>query len=214
MGAILTSMFLCIPCTYGAGGKLLETAGVTQVEGSGGGGLVPWAVLAGYDTREQWSAQAYITKLSLDDYRLQSYGASVGLFDRVEISFSEQLLDLRNLPAGEQEIRQHTLGLKARVMGDFVYGDWPVISVGLQHKTLRDELIAGAVGADTTGSGTDVYLAASRAHLGALWGYNAFWNITLRAPRANQFGLRGYGGYKHDRHEVMGELAAGVLFGR
>ena len=28
------------------GGKLLESAGVTQFEGSGGGGLVPWATLS------------------------------------------------------------------------------------------------------------------------------------------------------------------------
>ena len=212
--ALTIALVMAASPALAADGKLLETAGVTQVEGSGGGGLVPWAVLSGYDSREQWSVQAYMTKLSLDDYRLQSYGASLGLFNRVEVSLSEQVFDLRTLPAGQREISQQTLGLKVRAFGDFVYGKWPQVSVGLQHKTLDDELIAGAVGADETDKGTDFYVAASRAHLGAVLGYNAFWNLTLRATKANQFGLLGYGGDNNDSYELMAEAAAGVLFGR
>lgn len=208
------ALYAVASLAHAADGKLLETAGVTQVEGSGGGGLVPWAVLSGYDSQGQWSAQTYITKLSLDDFRLQSYGASVGLFDRLEISFSEQLFDLRTITAGEREIRQQTVGVKARAYGDFVYGSWPQISVGVQHKTLADGLIAGAVGADETNNGTDFYVAAGKAHLGAVWGYNGFWNLTLRATKANQFGLLGFGGDRNDSYEVMAELSAGVLFSR
>ena len=33
-------------------GKLIGTAGLNQIEGSGGGGIVPWATLAGYDSRD------------------------------------------------------------------------------------------------------------------------------------------------------------------
>ena len=197
-----------------SGGKLLETAGVTQVEGSGGGGLVPWAVLSGYDTKEEVSVQAYVSKLSLDDFRMQSYGASASVYDRVEISLSEQLLDLRSITAGEREIRQQTLGVKARLFGDFVYGQWPQISLGLQHKTLSDGLIADALGAEDDNSGIDFYLAMARAHLGAVAGYNGFWNLTLRATKANQFGLLGFGGDNNDSYEVMAEVAAGILFGR
>lgn len=202
------------PLAAASGGKLLETAGVTQVEGSGGGGLVPWAILSGYDTREEWSLQTYFSKLSLDDFRMQSYGASLSAYDRVEISLSEQLLDLRTITADEREIRQQTFGVKARVFGDFVYGDWPQISVGLQHKTLADGLIAGALGAQDDNSGTDVYVAMARAHLGAVGGYNGFWNLTLRGTKANQFGLLGFGGDDNNSYEVMAEVAAGVLFSR
>lgn len=211
---LLLAMLLPVAAAQAGDGKLLETAGVTQVEGSGGGGLVPWAVPAGYDTREQWSVQTFITKLSLDDYRLQAYGVGIGLFDRIEVSFAEQLLDLRSLPAGQREIRQQIIGLKYKVFGDFVYTDWPQISVGLQHKTLDDEVIAGVLGADETNNGTDFYVAVGRAHLGAVWGYNAFWNLTLRATKANQFGLLGFGGDDNDSYEVMGEASAGILFGR
>jgi len=33
-------------------GKLLATPGVSQIEGSGGGGIVPWAQLAGYASED------------------------------------------------------------------------------------------------------------------------------------------------------------------
>ncbi|OYW32390.1 MAG: hypothetical protein B7Z51_03330, partial [Methyloversatilis sp. 12-65-5] len=35
-----------------AGDRLIATGGVTQIEGAAGGGLNPWAVIAGYGTRE------------------------------------------------------------------------------------------------------------------------------------------------------------------
>ena len=42
-------------------GKLLATAGVTQIEGAGGGGLAPWAVITGYGTRDAIGANAHYT---------------------------------------------------------------------------------------------------------------------------------------------------------
>ena len=36
-----------------AGERLLATGGVMQIEGSAGGGLTPWALIAGYGTREE-----------------------------------------------------------------------------------------------------------------------------------------------------------------
>ena len=37
-----------------AGDRLIATSGVSQIEGAAGGGLVPWAVIAGYGTRDQF----------------------------------------------------------------------------------------------------------------------------------------------------------------
>ena len=51
------SCAIVVGCWLGAGaalaagpdqGKLLATGGVSQVEGAGGGGLVPWALITGY----------------------------------------------------------------------------------------------------------------------------------------------------------------------
>ena len=66
----------------GTSGKLLLTGGVTQVEGSAGGGLTPWAVIGGYGTRDQIGANAYYTRINVSDYNLQSFGALVGIRDR------------------------------------------------------------------------------------------------------------------------------------
>ena len=81
------------------GGKLLLTGGVTQVEGTGGGGLTPWALIGGYGTRDQIGANAYYTRVGLDDYTLDSYGALVGLYDRVEFSVARQRFDTENVGA-------------------------------------------------------------------------------------------------------------------
>lgn len=62
----------------------------------------------------------------------------------------------------------------------------------MQHKKLDDPLVASLSGADDD-SGVDVYVAASKLHLGAIAGYNWFWNITARATDANQTGLLGFG---------------------
>lgn len=70
------------------------------------------------------------------------------------------------------------------------------------------------VGADSTSSGTDFYIAATKVHLGAIAGYNAVWNLTARATKANELGLLGYGGSENDNYELMLEGSVGVLFSR
>lgn len=211
---IITGMALALLSAAGAQageGKLQETAGVTQIEGSGGGGLVPWATLAGYDSREEISVSAFSTRVSVEDYRLYAFGAAVSLFDRVELSVARQTFDLIDTAF---EIDQNIFGAKVRLYGDVLYSPWPQLSTGVQHKQLKDTVLAEAVGAEDSDSGTDFYLAASKAHLGALFGYNLFWDLTLRGTKANQFGLLGYGGPNNDSYEVMVEGSAAVLLSR
>ncbi len=75
-------------------GKLIATPGVTQFEGSGGGGLVPGAMLAGYASREEIAAQAFATQVVLDDFSLIAYGMAFNFYDRVELSIARQELDV------------------------------------------------------------------------------------------------------------------------
>ena len=194
-----------------ADGKLIGTAGLMQVEGSGGGGIVPWATLAGYDSRDDISVSAVATQVNVNDYQLNMIGAAVSFYDRLEVSMAHQKFDLTTLGS---DIKQNVFGLKYRFYGDVVFSDWPQVSVGIQHKRLLDEDIASAVGADKTSSGTDFYVAATKVHLGAVAGYNAMWNVTARATKANQMGLLGYGGVQNDSYEVMLEASAGILFSR
>jgi hypothetical protein len=204
---------LALACTcqcYAAEGKLIGTAGLSQVEGSGGGGIVPWATLSGYDSRDQFSVSAFTTQVDVDDYRLNVLGVSASFYDRVEVSAAQHRFDLKTLGG---EIKQNIFGVKYKIYGDVVYSKWPQISAGLQYKQLEDKAIANALGADET-SGTDFYIAATKVHLGAIGGYNAVWNITARATKANEMGLLGFGSANQDSYEIMLEASAGILFSR
>src|SRR5271155_601339 len=66
-------------------GKLLATGGVSEVEGAGGGGLANWALITGYGTRDSLGANLHYTAVPLPDYSLQSAGAAIGLYDRLEL---------------------------------------------------------------------------------------------------------------------------------
>jgi hypothetical protein len=192
-------------------GKLIGTAGLNQIEGSGGGGIVPWATLAGYDSQQEISVNAFTTQVDVDDYRLNVMGVSASFYDRLEVSVAQHRIDLKTLGG---EIKQNIYGLKYRLYGDVIYSIWPQVSVGFQHKNLDDGSIAAALGAADTSSGNDIYLAASKIHLGALAGFNTVWTVTARATKANQLGLLGFGGTNNDSYQIMAEASAGVLFSR
>ena len=189
-----------------ASGKLLATPGVSQVEGSAGGGIVPWAQLAGYASDDEVAINGFCSRADVSDYRLDVCGAQLNIYDRVELSYAEQRFEV---PALNTDIEQSITGAKVRLYGDIVYSKWPQLSLGVQHKSLDDGSIANLLGAEDT-SGTDIYLAASKLHLGALVGYNWFWNTTFRYSDANQLGLLGFGGPDSDK-ELLFEASTAVF---
>jgi hypothetical protein len=197
--------------TQAGDGKLIGTAGLNQIEGSGGGGIVPWATLAGYDSQEQISVNAFTTQVNVDDYRLNILGMSASFYDRIEVSLAQHILYLTTLGG---DIKQDIYGLKYRLYGDVVYSTWPQISIGLQHKKLDDGNIADSLGAANSISGTDFYVAASKINLGALGGFNTVWSVTARATKANQLGLLGFGSANNDNYQIMAEASAAILFSR
>ncbi|KPW01468.1 DUF3034 family protein [Pseudoalteromonas sp. P1-11] len=205
LGLLLSSSFSGLA----SDGKLLATPGVSQIEGSGGGGIVPWAQLAGYASEDEFSANGFCSRADVTDYTLDVCGAQVNLFNRVELSYAQQRFDV---PALDTEIEQSITGAKIRLYGDIVYSDWPQLSVGIQHKSLDDGAVATLVGAQDT-SGTDYYLAASKLHLGAVGGLNWFWNVTTRYSEANQLGLLGYGGANDDA-KILFEGSTAVFLSR
>ncbi|MBF7074869.1 DUF3034 family protein [Glaciecola sp. MH2013] len=196
--------------SLGAEGKLLATAGLSQVEGSGGGGLVPWATLSGYDSHDELSLSVSVSSAELNDYRLAVQTLSASFYDRVEVSVAQQRFDLKTSGV---DIKQHIIGLKYKLYGDAVYGYSPQLSLGLQHKKNEDATIPNALGAASS-SGTDIYFAATKVHLGAISGYNTVWNLTARATKANELGILGFGGPSNDRYELMVEASAGILLSR
>ncbi len=199
------------------GGKLLATGGVSQVEGAGGGGLASWAMITGYGTRDGVGANIHYTAVPLPDYSLQSAGIAVGLFDRLELSYAWQGFDTQNVGAilgvGQGfAFHQNIFGAKLKLVGDAVYDQdsWlPEISAGLQHKENDRAAVIAAVGGKNS-VGTDYYLAASKLFLAE----SLLVNLTLRETKANQLGLLGFGGDKHNDYTSQFEGSAAYLISR
>lgn len=193
-----------------AGGRLLATDGATQIEGSAGSGLVPWAVIAGSGTRDEIGGSGFATGVFVDDLRLASFGIAGGLYDRVELSFAHQVLEVRPL---DEDLRQNVFGLKVRAVGDLVYGRVPAIAFGAQFKHMLDFDVPKAVGADED-FGVDLYGGVSRLFLGGLFGHNVLLNGVVRASKANQIGLLGFGGPGRDNYQFHFEGTAAVFLTR
>jgi len=194
------------------GGRLPATGGVTQIEGAGGGGLVPWALISGYGTRDQVGVTAFYTQADPSDFRLHAAGIAVGIHDRVEISLAQQRLGLGSTVPG-QSIDQNLFGVKLKVLGDAVFDQdrwWPQVAVGAIYKHNEDMAVPFLLGAKR-GADTDFYVSATKIYFAAVFGRNLLLNATVRATRANQLGLLGFGGDKNDRYQAMGEYSAGIF---
>lgn len=199
------------------GGRLLATTGATSLEGAGGGGLVPWALITGYGSRDAWGANLHGTYVRLPNFTLGATGLGIGIHDRVELSYQHQWFDtgraggrlgLGNGYTFEQDI----LGAKLRLFGDVVADQdrWlPQVSVGLQHKVSANRDVVRLVGA-RDGNGTDFYVAATKLLLRE----GLLLNGTLRFTRANQFGLLGHGGDRRDSYQPQFEGSAALLLSR
>lgn len=199
------SLFLAATPAF-AGSRILGTGGVSAIEGAAGGGLSPWAILSSTASDQEVGITAHATRAWVDDYRLTVTGASLNIYDRVEISVARQTLDLVTLGG---ELQQDIYGAKIRLHGDVLYHPWGIFSVGVQHKQLVDGTIPTALGADET-RGTDVYLSASKLFFNAFAERNVLFNATLRNTDANQGGLLGFGGDQGSRSWVA-EGSVGVF---
>ncbi|WP_166253011.1 DUF3034 family protein [Marinobacter salicampi] len=197
------------------GSRLWATGGVTTIEGTAGGGLVPWALLSGYASDEEWGGTLALSRAEVDDFTLGFAGVTVNWRNRLELSAGRQTLDLGTLGAtlGQDELAQDIFGAKARLAGDVLYGTYGQWSLGLQHKRNRHFTVPSAVGARDE-SGTDIYLSGSKLFFAALASRNLLVNLTARGTRANQGGLLGFGGDRSRAHELMLEASVALFMNR
>ena len=199
------------------GGKLLLTAGVSQVEGAAGGGLTPWAVIGGYGSEGQFGGSVFITRVDVGDYRLDTVGALVGIHDRVEFSIARQRFDTRRVGAalglGEGfTLQQDIIGVKLRIAGDAVLDSdsaMPQIAIGIQHKRNDQGAVLDFIGA-ADDSGTDIYMSATKLFLAQ----GLLLNGTVRFTKANQIGILGFGGDLSDSYKPQFEVSAAYLLSR
>jgi len=192
-----------------AEGKILVTPGISQIEGSGGGGIVPWAQLAGYATEESISVSAACSRVTVKDFSLNSCAVQTNLYDKIELSYAKQTFAVNPL---KLDLKQNIIAAKINLFGDLLYSTLPQVSFGIQSKQLKTSAVALALGAEKT-SGTDFYIAASKLHLGFISGYNWLWNVTARHTKSNQIGLLGFGGANEQR-KIQLEVSSAILLNR
>ena len=199
-------------------GKLLLTGGVTNVEGAGGGGLATWATITGYGASDGIGANVHGTLVELPDYQFRAYGVSAGFYDRFELSYTRQSFDTQGTGAklglGKGfTFNQHVLGAKVRVLGDAVYtqDSWvPQVAVGLQYKNVDKAPVIAFLGGQDD-KGVDYFASATKVLLNE----SLVVSGTVRATKANQTGLLGFGGPNgKDDYSLQFEGSAGVLLSK
>jgi hypothetical protein len=210
----LAILGLCLGANALAGGnRLLATGGVMEVEGSAGGGAVPWALIAGLGTDAQIGGSGFCTEARVQRFDLKSCGVAVGFYDRVEVSYAKQKFDLEEIIPGE-DINVDVIGVKVRLLGDAVYDQdrWhPQVSIGAQYKKNDDfDFVPALLGA-ADDSDVDIYVAATNVWLAGPFSRTWLANATVRATRGNQFGILGFGGDRKDSRSLNVELSTAVF---
>ncbi len=203
-------------------GKLLLTGGVSSIDGAAGGGLTPWAIIGSNATEGEIGGTAFVTTAGTKDYGLNIVGAAIGIRDRFELSVAQQDFNTRatgtalGLPG--LHLKQTIVGAKVRVAGDAILDSdslMPQVAVGVQYKTLGSTGLDGtlrALGAKR--DGVDLYVSATKLFLGQ----SLLVNGTLRATKANQNGLLGYGatlgGGSNNSYSLQPEFSVAYLISK
>lgn len=190
------------------GGKLLLTNGISSLEGASGGGLTPWAVIAGNETSDGIGLSAHGTLVEVKDYDYQSAGVAVGFRDRIELSYAHQNFNTNDIGIAlglgkDYAFSQDVIGAKVRIAGDLVYDRLPAIAVGAQYKRNNNDMIVRAIGAKDD-EGIDYYVSVSRLFLSR----SILLSGTARLTKANQLGILGFGGDRDDGYSLQFEGSA------
>lgn len=198
-------------------GRFLATGGVSTVEGSGGGGISPWALITGYGTRDSWGGNAHYTRVQTQDYSLGTRGVAIGVADRLELSVARQDFQGDLAPLNLLRIQQDIVGLKVKLAGEAVYDQdraMPQVALGIMYKKNKGVSGLGALGVTNVkqlgakdDSGYDYYLSATKIWLER----SLLVNGTLRATKANQMGILGFGGDKGDHVKLQPEISVAWL---
>lgn len=216
--AFVLSSLLVASAAQAETGKLLLTGGVSSIDGAAGGGLTPWAVIGSNASAGEVGATTHFSRAITTDYTLNSYGVALGIHDRAELSVARQDLKtgitgvLLGLPG--LHLRQTIVGGKVKIAGDAVLDSdtWmPQMAAGLEFKSLDSgglDPTLSALGAKR--SGVDAYVSATKLFLAQ----GVLVNGTLRATKANQNGLLGFGatlGGANNSYRLQPEISVALL---
>lgn len=215
-------------------GKVLATSGVSMTDGSAGGGITPWAVIAGYETNQGINGAMHYTYTYLPNYTLSSLGASIGFYDRLELSYAYDILPtgstfntvglLANTLSStgavsdtgiepfNTAIRMDVFGAKLRLFGESIYDSdnlIPQVSLGGYYKVNHNKELLNTLLASKT-KDYEAYLAATKI----FFPLDLLVNVTLRYTAANQTGLTGFGGPNKNKREIRPEVSFAYLLAK
>ena len=116
------------PARYSTLRKLLATGGVRarSKAKAAAASTRSWALISGYGSDHGVGVNLHDTYVGLPDYQLVSPGITVGLFDRLELSYAWAAFDTEATAAAlalgqGYTFHQNIYGAKLRLVGDAVY---------------------------------------------------------------------------------------------
>lgn len=194
------------------GERALGTSGLSSLEGSSGGGIASWATIGGYGSKKGVGMAFHYSYVNVTNYWDQNAGAILGLYDRVELSYSHNFFQTRGTGAllgiGKgYQFDLDTGGIKVRLFGHLADKTLiPQFAIGAMYKHDGDNKVIHEVGAKST-DGADVYFAATKLYpsIGLLI------NTTMRLTKGNQWGILGFGGDRNDSYHPQFEGSLGYL---
>ena len=194
--------------------KLLLTGGVSSIDGAAGGGLTPWAVTGSYASAGEIGGTAFITRTKTQDYALNVYGAAIGVMDRFELSLARQEFNA-SVVVPDTTLKLDIVGIKARIAGDAVLDSdtlMPQIAVGAEFKRVDPGPAVGGVldSVSAKRNGVDLYISATKLFLAQ----GILVNGTLRATKANQNGLLGFGSVDKTGYSIKPEFSLAWLLSK
>ncbi|KXV48377.1 hypothetical protein AD945_07780 [Gluconobacter albidus] len=194
------------------GQRTIGTGGMTSLEGSSGGGLASWATISGYGSDKSAGMAFHYSYVNLTNYWDQNVGASIGLFDRVELSYTHNFFQTRATGAklgigNGYQFDLDVAGAKVRLFGHVADNTLiPQVAIGAMYKHDSDGRIIHMVGSKHT-DGADAYLAVTKLFpkVGILI------DTTVRFTKGNQWGIIGFGGDLDNSYHPQFEGSLGYL---
>ena len=168
-------------------------------------------MIGGYATEGEFGGTAFITRATTQNYALTAWGAAVGFHDRFELSLARQEFNA-SVVVPDTTLKLDIVGMKLRVAGDAVLEAdtlMPQLAVGAEFKRLNPGPAVGGV-LDSVAAkrdGVDVYVSATKLFLAP----GILVNGTLRATKANQNGLLGFGSSDRGGYRLEPELSVALL---
>ena len=162
-------------------------AAVTNIDGQAGGGIVPWALLSSGPT------VAY-TRISTQNLDINSLAINTSFANRVEVSYARNMLNDNGSTLGNSNNTDNVDNFGIKVKINDMSDSMPQFAVGAVYKkvsgNLYDNVLSPGLGVNN--SSTDLYGAVSK--IVNIGGKNVLLNGVLRASKADELGLLGFGG--------------------